>query len=109
MSKKNHEHPVIARGVISLTRKYSFVIKGWTIAHVPVLFAIAAMYNYKTFVIVAFLRTVIFYFFESYHLYQYWLSRNIYDSISKETTDFFSLSVKHFNKGFDDWESNFLS
>lgn len=103
------KHLEFTLGVINRMGQNSFLIKGWTVALVSALFALAAKDANQTFVIVAYFPTLAFWLLDSYYLYQERLFRKVYDYVRKANSVDFSLNTKQFEKGFSDWASAALS
>lgn len=103
------KHLEFTQGIINRMGQNSFLIKGWTVTLVSALFALAAKDTDHRFVIIAYFPTAIFWFLDSYYLYQERLFRKVYDHVRKQTVADYSLSTKDFDKGFSDWASAALS
>lgn len=103
------KHLEFTQGVINRMGQNSFLIKGWTITLVSALFALAAKDTDHRFVIVAYFPTAIFWFLDSYYLYQERLFRKVYDHVRQQQTVDYSLSTKNFDKGFSDYADSVFS
>jgi hypothetical protein len=109
MEIMKEKHLDFVQRVIKRMGQNSFLIKGWIITLVSVLFALAAKDSNQKFVIVAFFPTVVFWLLDSYYLYQERLFIRVYDDVRQQTTVDFSLQTKKFDKGLSDWVSAALS
>jgi hypothetical protein len=78
---------------------------------ISALFALAAKdKDGKSFLIIAYFPALMFWFLDSYYLYQERLFRKVYDDIRKiDEGEPFSLSPIEFDEGFADWASAFFS
>jgi hypothetical protein len=97
------KHLEFIQGVINRMGQNSFLIKGWTVTLVSALFALAAKDTNQKFVIVAYFPTAVFWFLDSYYLYQERLFRKVYDHARQQTTIEYSLNTSPFDKGFTAW------
>ncbi len=103
------KHLEFTQGVINRMGQNSFLIKGWTVTLVSVLFALAAKDSNQKFVVVAYFPTIAFWLLDSYYLCQERLFRKVYDHVRKANSVDFSLNTKQFDKGFFDWAGAALS
>lgn len=103
MREDNNKHLEFAQSVITRMGQNSFLIKGWTIGLVSALFALSAKDSNQEFIFIAYFPAIMFWFLDSYFLYQERLFRKTYDDIRKGGTVEFSLSTKKFDKGLSDW------
>ena len=99
------KHLEFTLGVINRMGQNSFMIKGWTITLVAALFALAAKDANHMYAIIAYFPIVLFWFLDSYYLYQERLFRDVYNHIRIQTTTDFSLDTSTFDKGFASWFS----
>jgi hypothetical protein len=97
------KHLEFIQGIINRMGQNSFLIKGWTVTLVSALFALAAKDTNQKFVIVAYFPTAVFWFLDSYYLYQERLFRKVYDHARQQTTIDYSLNTSSFDKGFVAW------
>ncbi len=109
-STEKIKHLEFSQGIINRMAQNSFLIKGWTVTLISALFALAAKDKDKTFLIIAYFPTLMFWILDSYYLYQERLFRKVYDDIRKnDSRELFSLSPKELDRGFADWSGTFFS
>ena len=103
------KHLEFIQGLINRMGQNSFLIKGWTVTLVAALFALAAKDTDHKFVIIAYFPTIVFWFLDSYYLYQERLYRKVYNHARQQKVVDFSLSTKNFDKGLVDWAKSVFS
>lgn len=90
MSNK-HTHLQIIQGVVNRLSQNSFLLKGWSVALVSAMFALAAKYSQLLFVYLAYFPAISFWCLDGYFLRQERLFRKLYDRVrvlSDEEIDF---------------------
>jgi hypothetical protein len=98
-------HLEMIQGVINRLGSNSFYIKGWGVALVSGLFALAAKDSQPHFVYVAFLPVLFFWFLDGYFLHQERLFRKLYDYVRVQSVDRidFSMNLKPVLEGSESW------
>ena len=94
-------HLQMIQAVITRMAGNSFLVKGWNVTLVAVLFVLAAADANRFFVYVAYLPAVMFWALDAYFLRQERLFRKLYDQV-RETNDGtvdFSMNTHPFNVG----------
>jgi hypothetical protein len=81
-SPEQLKHLEFVQGVITRMNTNSFQMKGWMVAIVSALLAIYASTNNKTFALVAILPTLIFWFLDTYYLWQERKFRGVYNDVA---------------------------
>jgi len=99
------KHLEILQGIINRMSQNSFLIKGWAIALVSALFALAAKDTNKSFAFIAFFPTIVFWFLDSYYLYQEKLYRKVYNRVRIQTITDYSVDILSEDKGIYVWLS----
>lgn len=104
-------HLGFIQGVINRMGANSFALKGWTVALVAAVFALAAKDSNLKFFIIALVATVLFWFLDGYFLWQERKFRSLYDAVAKNEmpSDTFSMDTSSFNKGFCNYFKALLS
>lgn len=92
-------HLGFIQGVINRMGSNSFLVKGWTVALVAAIFALASKDTNQNFIYIALLPIICFWFIDAYYLHQEKLFRELYagvanDSISSKT---FTMDTKPLN------------
>lgn len=81
-SDEEIKHLEFIQGVITRMNSNSFQMKGWMVAIVSALLAVFASTNNKSFVLVAILPAVIFWFLDTYYLQQERKFRGVYNDVA---------------------------
>jgi hypothetical protein len=81
-SPEQIKHLEFIQGVITRMNTNSFQMKGWMVAIISALLAIYASTTNKNFVLVAILPTLIFWFLDSYYLWQERKFRGVYNDVA---------------------------
>jgi len=82
MNDKKIKHLEFVQAVITRMNSNSFQIKGWMVAIVSALLAVYASTQNRTFVLVAILPTLIFWFLDTYYLWQERKFRGLYNDVA---------------------------
>ena len=97
MSNKQ-AHLGMIQGVINRLSQNSFLLKGWSIALISALFALAAKDAEKAFIYVAYFPAACFWLLDAYFLHQERLFRRLYDHarrLQEEEIDFAMNAAAH--------------
>jgi len=94
--EKKLKHLEMLQAVIVRMGNNSFLLKGWSVTLVSVLFAIAIQDKVKIFVALAYFPTLIFWALDGFYLWQERLFRVLYDHVRtlKENQIDFSMDVR---------------
>ena len=77
----------------------SFLIKGWTITFISLLFAFAVNGSKIGFLLLSLLPIICFWFLDSYYLRQERLFRKLYDEVrTKKSKEKYCMDTQHFKK-----------
>lgn len=79
------KHLEFIQGVVTRMANTSFLLKGWSITVVAGLFALSASSRKTSILILAIALAVIFWFLDSYFLWQERLYRALYDDVRQRT------------------------
>ncbi len=82
MSDEKIKHLEFIQGVINRMGSNSFQMKGWMVAIVSALLAVYASTQNHRFVLVAILPTIIFWFLDTYYLWQERKFRGLYNDVA---------------------------
>lgn len=77
------KHLEIIQGVINRMANNAFLLKGWTVVLVSVLFALAAKDSNKLYIYLAYFPAIAFWVLDGYFLLQERLFRKLYEKVSK--------------------------
>lgn len=100
------KHLELVQNVISRMATNSFILKGWTITLISILFSLAINTSNIMFVSLAIFPALIFWGLDAYYLKQERQFRKLYDYIRKnelEKDEYFSLDAKKFGKNVQSW------
>lgn len=98
------EHLDYIQNVINRMSHNSFLIKGWTITFISLLFILAVNGSSYLLLILSLLPLVCFWGLDAYYLRQERLFRKLYDAVRQEKiNDSFSMNVRQFNKSVEGW------
>jgi len=108
-NKRKHLELVVS--VINRMAGNSFLIKGWTIAIVTALFALAAKDKELSFVYVAYFPIIAFWALDGYFLRQERLFRGLYDHVCSldESAIDFKMATSLFEEDVDSWVATCFS
>ena len=81
-SSEEIKHLEFIQGVITRMNNNSFQMKGWMVAIMTALLAVYASTEIDRFVLVAIVPTVIFWFLDTYYLWQERKFRGVYDDVA---------------------------
>jgi hypothetical protein len=82
----------------------SFLIKGWTITFISLLFILAVNNSNQSFLILSLLPLICFWILDAYYLRQERLFRELYNHVRKDNTaDPFSMDTRPFEDRVDNW------
>lgn len=82
MTDEKIKHLEFIQGVITRMGSNSFQMKGWMVAIVSALLAVYASTQNNKFVLVAILPTIIFWFLDTYYLWQERKFRGLYNDVA---------------------------
>jgi hypothetical protein len=93
-------HLGFIQGVINRMGNNSFLVKGWTVALVAAIFALASKDSNSAFVYVALLPIVVFWLLDSYYLREEKLFRKLYEGVAGGTvkSDNFTMKTTAFDR-----------
>ena len=98
------EHLDYIQNVINRMSHNSFLIKGWTITFISLLFILAVNGSSYLLLILSLLPLICFWGLDAYYLRQERLFRKLYDSVRQAKKDCqFSMNTKCFEKDVDNW------
>lgn len=103
------KHLEFTQAIINRMGQNSFLIKGWTVAVISALFALASRDTNQKFIAISYFPSILFWLLDSYYLYQERLFRKLYNQVRQQKSVDYSLSTKQFDKGFIDWANAALS
>lgn len=83
MNEETMRHLELIQGVVTRLAHNSFAYKGWTIALVAAIFALAAGQAQPAYLLVALIPTLAFWGLDGYYLRQERLFRQLYDAVRK--------------------------
>lgn len=92
MSNK-HTHLQIIQGVVNRLSQNSFLLKGWSVALVSAMFALAAKDSQLLFVYLAYFPAISFWCLDGYFLRQERLFRKLYDRVRVLSDDEIDFSM----------------
>jgi hypothetical protein len=92
-------HLGFIQGVINRMGNNSFLVKGWTVALVAAIFALASKDSKSSFVYVALLPIIVFWLLDSYYLREEKLFRKLYEGVAAGTIKSENFTMK--TTGFD--------
>ena len=101
MEKEKIQHLEFIQNIINRMNSNSFQIKGWMITIVSALLALFASSDNETYIFVAAIPTLVFWFLDSYYLQQERKYRRLYEDVLQEDSAIspFSLSTKDYKGG----------
>lgn len=105
-SEEWSKHLEFIQNAITRMSNNSFILKGWAVTIVSLLFALAMNNSDKRFVILAILPTLVFWGLDAYYLRREKLFRELYDYVrlsERKNLDAFSMSTKKFENKVDMW------
>lgn len=93
------KHLEMIQGVINRMANNSFKLKGWAVTLAAGIFALASKDTEKQYYLVVYLPVLVFWFLDSYYLFQERLYRALYNEIRKkdEKSIDFSMNAAPFN------------
>ena len=104
--KDKSKHLEFVQNIITRMAANSFILKGWTITLISILFALAINNSDTQFIILAIFPAFVFWGLDSYYLRQERLFRKLYDYTRKTDlpkNDSFSLDTRKFSNKVDSW------
>ena len=100
-------HLEMIQGVINRLASSSFAVKGWSVALVSTLVAIAVNKGDGRFAFAALLPAVIFWMLDGYFLWQERLFRSLFDAVrlehSSRPEEFFTMDTRPYLKSTSSW------
>lgn len=103
------KHLEMIQAVIGRMAVNSFFIRGWSVALVSALFALAAKDAQRAFVVVSYFPCVIFWCLDAYYLSQERQYRSLYEKVRNATTTDFSMNARAAATDYDTWFSSLRS
>lgn len=105
------KHLELIQGVINRFSTNSFLLKGWSVVLVSALFALSASDSKVSFILLAYIPTIVFWGLDGYFLSVERLYRKLYDQVRvKENDDIdFSMDTSSLNEKDHPWASATLS
>lgn len=88
------KHLELIQEVINRMSKNSFSLKGWSVALVSALFALATKDSNKKFIVLAYFPVVMFWISDAYYLSQERYMRFVYDEVRKKSEKLIDFSMK---------------
>jgi len=103
--EKKHAHLKMIQGVVNRLSHNSFLLKGWSVVLVSALFALLAQSENQTFIYIAYLPAIAFWFLDGYFLWQERLFRVLYDRVRamKEEEIDFSMNTSIVKDSIKTW------
>ncbi len=101
MSDKKFKHLDYIHNTINRMSNNSFLIKGWTISVISIIFIFSDDEKNGNFLLISFVAVLIFWYLNGFFLQQERKFRALYDKVRKlsENDIDFSMSTKEFKKG----------
>lgn len=101
MTEEQIKHLEFIQGIINRMNSNSFAIKGWAITIISALLALYASSSNETYVLVAIVPTILFWFLDAYYLQQERKFRGIYNDIVNNSggIKLFDMSVNNYEEG----------
>lgn len=95
------KHLEFIQGIINRMNSNSFSIKGWTITIVSALLALYANSSNVTYIFIAIMPTILFWFIDAYYLRQERRFRGLYNDIVNNgaSVKLFDMPIKNYNNG----------
>jgi len=89
-------HLGFIQGVINRMGGNSFLVKGWTVALVAAIFALASKDANQSFIYIALLPIIVFWFLDAYYLHQESLFRELYAAVANDliSSNIFTMDTK---------------
>ncbi|MDP2672311.1 MAG: hypothetical protein Q8O84_00670 [Nanoarchaeota archaeon] len=104
------EHLDYIQNVINRMSNNSFLIKGWTITFISLLFILSVNKSSNWFLFLSLLPLSCFWGLDAYYLRQERLFRKLYDAVRQGKNNYsFSMNTKYFEKDVDGWFSTLFS
>lgn len=105
------KHLELIQGVINRFSTNSFLLKGWSVVLLSALFALSASNSNVSFILLAYIPTVVFWGLDGYFLSVERLYRKLYEEVRlKENGDIdFSMDISNLNTKNHPWASATLS
>lgn len=105
------KHLEMIQVVINRMASNSFMIKGWSVAIVSALFALAAKEANYRFVLIGYFAVFMFWILDGYYLYQERLFRKLYENVraNLEGSSDFSMKTNEFEGSEATWACSILS
>jgi len=98
------EHLDYIQNVINRMSHNSFLIKGWTVTFISLLFILAVNASSYLLLVLSLLPLICFWGLDAYYLRQERLFRKLYDAVRrKRMSDSFSMDVKPFRGNVGSW------
>lgn len=93
-------HLGFIQGVINRMGSNSFLVKGWTVALVAAIFALASKDSRSTFVYIALFPIIVFWLLDAYYLREEKLFRKLYEGVAGGAikSDDFTMNTTAFNR-----------
>lgn len=101
MTAEQIKHLEFIQGIINRMNSNSFSIKGWTITIVSALLALYANSSNVTYIFVAIMPTILFWFIDAYYLQQERIFRALYNDIvnNNEKIKLFDMPINNYKNG----------
>ncbi|HEX4053866.1 MAG TPA: hypothetical protein VHX86_06345 [Tepidisphaeraceae bacterium] len=103
MDENKRKHLEFIQNVITRMSTNSFLIKGWTVALVSALFALAAKDSDPRYVLVSYFAIPVFWLLDGFYLSQERQYRKLYDAARAAAATDFSMDASSFAVGRDAW------
>lgn len=101
MTSEQIKHLEFIQGIINRMNSNSFSIKGWAITIVSALLALYASSSNVTYIFIAIMPTILFWFLDAYYLRQERRFRGLYKDIVNNgaSVKLFDMPIKNYNNG----------
>lgn len=112
MVYNNIKHLEFIQNIVKRMATNSFILKGWTITLISILFALAINSNNKSIVILAIFPTLIFWGLDAYYLRQERLFRKLFDYVRKNELnkkEFYILDTSIVKNDVQSWKRTLIS
>ena len=109
MNEDHRKHLEFIQAVIARMANNTFLIRGWSVALISALFALAAKDSNKSFVAVSYFPCVMFWFLDGYYLSQERKFRSKYNSIRSSPKNDFDMDPGISGNKKDSWIRSLLS
>jgi hypothetical protein len=111
MNENKIAHLEMIQGIVNRLSQNSFLLKGWNVVLVSALMALAAKDSKVTFILLAYLPAVVFWFLDGYFLWQEKMFRALFDYVRKldESEINFSMDISKVKDSVDSFSKVTLS